>query len=70
MDKGAANGACVAPPVFKAQGDGDGYAQVRAFATAHNMPFPAAWTEDEQCKAKAVTEDSLTPRAKDTKMCQ
>jgi hypothetical protein len=69
MDKAASNGACVPPPVFKAKGAGDGYEDVRAFAKSKNLPFPAAWSEDETCKAKAVTEDTTTDRANSAKMC-
>ncbi len=69
MTKASANGTCIAPPVFEASGPGDGYEKVRAYATSKNMPFPAAWTEDEPCKAKAVQQDTVTPRAKDADYC-
>jgi hypothetical protein len=69
MAKAATNGTCIAPPVFDATGTGDGYEGVRTFAKAKNLPFPAAWTEDEPCKAKAVAQDTVTPRAKDADFC-
>lgn len=69
MKKAQNNNTCAAPPVFKAQGPGDGYEGVRAFAKANNLPFPAAWTEDETCKAKAVAEDTITSRGNEPKYC-
>ena len=68
-DKATAAGTCAPPPVFKAQGEGDGYQQVRAFARSKGLPFPDAWTEDEPCKAKNIPEDTLTGRAKTPTFC-
>jgi hypothetical protein len=69
MAKAATNGTCIAPPVFDASGPGDGYDRIRAFAATKNLPFPAAWSEDEPCKAKAVQQDTVTQRAKDADYC-
>jgi hypothetical protein len=69
MTKAQASGVCAAPPVFKASGGGDGYTAVRAFAKSAGLPFPDKWTEDEACKAVAVTEDSLSYRAQKTSFC-
>lgn len=70
MKKADTQGVCKAPPVFKATGSGDGYTAVRAFAKANNLPFPEAWSEDEPCKAKDITEDSLSDRGKTADYCQ
>lgn len=69
LTKASASGTCVAPPVFDASGAGDGYDRIRTFATSKNLPFPAAWTEDEPCRAKAVQQDTVTPRAKGIDYC-
>jgi hypothetical protein len=70
MKKAETQGVCKAPPVFKATGSGDGYAGIRAFAKSKSMPFPEAWTEDEPCKAKDITEDSITERGKSADFCE
>ncbi len=70
MKKADANQTCIAPPVFKAEGAGDGYEKVRAFAKSKNLPFPDAWTEDETCKAKTVQEDTVTARGTEAKYCR
>jgi hypothetical protein len=70
MKKAETQGVCKAPPVFKATGSGDGYAGIRAFAKSKNMPFPEAWTEDEPCKAKDITDDTITERGKRADFCE
>ncbi len=63
MEKAAHNATCTPPPVFKATPGGDGYDTVRSFARANGLPFPDAWSEDEPCKAKDVSEDTLSSRS-------
>ncbi len=70
MKKADTQGVCKAPPVFKATGTGDGYTAVRTFAKANNLPFPEAWTEDEPCKAKDITDDSISDRGKEADFCR
>jgi hypothetical protein len=70
VKKAEMKGMCAEPPVFRATGTGDGYASVRDYAKRNNLAFPEAWSEDETCKAKEVTEDSLTERATATRKCK
>ncbi len=70
MKKADTQGVCKAPPVFKATGTGDGYTSIRAYAQANNLPFPEAWTEDEPCKAKDITDDTVTQRGLDADYCK
>jgi hypothetical protein len=70
MKKADTQGVCKAPPVFKASGGGDGYSAVRTYAKSNNLPFPEAWTEDEPCKAKAITEDTIAERGKNADYCK
>lgn len=70
MKRAETQGVCAAPPVFKASGGGDGYTAVRTFARANNMPFPEGWTEDEPCKAKDITDDTITARGKEADFCK
>ncbi len=61
--KAAANHQCVQPTIFRAVGSGDGYS---TWAThARDMGRQAdwrAWSEDEPCAQRTVTEDTTTWR--------
>ncbi len=64
--KAAANNQCVQPTVFHAVGGGDGYSLWAQHA--RDMGRTAdwrAWSEDEPCAQKTVTEDSQTWRTND-----
>jgi hypothetical protein len=66
QDDAAAQKKCVQPTVFAASGAGgssDGYAAFRAFAKAQGREADwRAWSEDEPCAQRAVTDDVLGPR--------
>jgi hypothetical protein len=69
MKKADAQQTCKAPPVFKATGSGDGYTAVRLYARQNNLPFPDAWSEDEPCKAKDITDDKISERGQQAVFC-
>lgn len=61
--KAAADKKCVQPTVFAAKPGGDGYEAFRAYAKAQGREAEwRAWSEDEPCAQRAVTEDALGPR--------
>lgn len=54
---------CKQPTVFEAKGSGDGYDAFRAYARAQGRESEwRAWSEDEPCAQRAVTEDTRGPR--------
>lgn len=71
----AARGMCVEPTVFRAEradlaAGGDGYGRWRAFAQSIGRSADwRAWSEDETCAGRGMTEDRITGRGTETAFC-